>query len=110
MNDCKAEKEIVKTAKGMLSGDIQIIIGCRIIKSLRHQTDRPDDEIFTPFIGIDSQTDHYPLGNVRDLCDPNYLARVDKEMEEFLCFASECIREACCDLIKKLNNKDYFAG
>jgi len=102
MNDSEAKKEILYIAQEMLKGSIDLIIGCRLIKSLRHQTNISDNEIFVPFIGIDSQTDHYPLGKVRELCDPDYLARVDKEISDFLAFTSEYIRDACRDLIKTL--------
>ncbi len=103
MNNIKTKQEIIYIAQEMLKGNIDLISGCRMIRSLRHKTDIASDEVFVPFIGIDSQTDHYPLGTVRDLCDPDYLARVDIEMAEFLAFAGEHIRDACKELIKKLS-------
>ena len=103
MNNIEARKEIVDIAQGMLNGNIHLILGCRAIRSLRHKTDISDDEIFLPFIGIDSQTDHFPLGKVRDLCDSEYLAKIDAEINDFLDFAGEHIKESCKELIEKLS-------
>ena len=59
-------QELVDTARGVLDGSIGVIEGCRALAALRHQVDVDSlDPDFLPIIGIDSETDHFPIGDVR---------------------------------------------
>ena len=104
MNEIETKKEIIAIAQEMLSGKIHLISGCRMIRGLRYDTDRSDDEFFFTFRAVDSETDHFPLGKVRELCDEDYLKRVDKEISDYLANAGEDIRRACSNLIQTLSS------
>jgi len=50
----------------MLDGKLSIIEGSRQLASLRSRAEIDDfDPDFLPFVGIDSETDSFPIGNVR---------------------------------------------
>ncbi len=106
MNKIEAKKEIIKISQEMLDSKLNLISGCRIITGLTCNVDSPQDDIYLPFISVDSQTDHYPLGKVRELCDPDYLARIDIDIEDFIAFAGAHIRDSCRELINKLSGED----
>ncbi len=105
MNDCETKKEGIRLAKEILDGNLHLISGCRIITGLSCDTNNPEDDIYLPFIAVDSETDHLPMGSVRALCDPDYLVRVDKEINRYIDLESDDIREACVELIKKLSDE-----
>jgi|SRR5580704_16844471 hypothetical protein len=76
-------KEVVETAKGVLQGKIGIIEGSRILSRLRFKIcEGGFDPDFYGFIGIDSATDHLPIGRVREHWAEDALVRKDKEIKE----------------------------
>ncbi len=98
-------REAVRTAHEMINGNMQLITGCRIIRNLIWKTDLSEDDIFLPFIAIDSETDHFPIGKVRELCDLDYLKRIDVEINDYLEHEREYILTSCNELIEKFENK-----
>lgn len=92
--------ELVATAESMLRGEMHLIEGCRRICSLRHKLDDPDNAVFLPIRGIESETDGFPLGKVRSTCAPDYLRRMDGEMERYLAGAREDILSDCREIIR----------
>lgn len=103
MSDNKAHAKIIRVAHEMLDGKINLLDGCRIITGLHSRAYKPEDDIFMPFRAVDSETDHWPLGVSRELCDTEYLKRVDSEIELYLELESEYIKTACRNVIKKLS-------
>jgi hypothetical protein len=97
----KARREVLDVARKMLEKKIHLIEGCRRICSLRHDLDDPENELFIPFRGIDSETDHYPLGEARNQCDANYIKRIDHEIDEYLSVVGEPLAQACKALVNK---------
>lgn len=104
MNENKAHIKIMRVAREMLDGDIDLLVGCRIITGLHSNADEPQDDIFMPFRAVDSETDHWPLGVSRDLCDTEYLKRVDSQIERYLDLEAEYIKTACRNVIEKLSS------
>jgi hypothetical protein len=49
------------------------------VLGLRHALDEEKNELFLPFVAVDSETDHFPLGDVRARWSLNALEREDKE-------------------------------
>jgi hypothetical protein len=91
--------EIVATAQAMLTGETGLIEGCRRICKLRHEVGDPENPVFLPIRGIESETDHFPLGEVRKQYAPDYLKRLDDEMRRYLAEAQEDILSACREII-----------
>lgn len=93
-------KELVSLANSMLAGEVNLIEGIRKICSLRFSIGDPENDVFITFRAIDSETDHYPLGAMRDGCADDYLRRMDIEMKSYLEEARQDILDACRDIIR----------
>lgn len=94
---------MLMTARAMLNRELGLIEGCRRIDSLRFGTPNPEDELFDTFRGVASETDHLPLGEVRDHASEAHLVRADQEASEYLERMSPRILSACESLIRSLS-------
>ncbi len=72
--------ETISIAEAMISGEIPLIDGARLLCNLRYQIGAIDDSLFTPIVGFESQTDEYPDESRRSLYSKKYLAELDKEI------------------------------
>jgi hypothetical protein len=93
-------QELVSVAKTMLAEDVNLILGIRRICALRFAIGDPDNEVFLPIRGIDSETDVFPLGDMRKNCSREYLKRMDNEMQNYLSQAHGDILRACKEIIR----------
>ena len=100
-----AEKEIIEISSLMLEGELDLIEGCRKLVALFHQTSDAGNEAFFPIRGVDSETDHFPLGSMRDHCSAEYLERADKEIAEYLGDRESEIIDSCKNIIAFLREK-----
>jgi len=91
--------ELVRVAHEMLEGKMHLIEGVRKICGLRHQIGDPDNPVYMPLRAIDSETDHMPIGKMREGCDAEYLQRVDIEMNSYVNQAKEDILSACREIV-----------
>lgn len=92
--------ELVRVADEMLKGQMHLIEGVRRICGLRHQIGDADNPVFMPIRAIDSETDHMPLGQMRDGCETGYLQRIDSEMKAYLDQAKDDILSACREIVR----------
>lgn len=92
--------ELVAAATAMLNGALNPIEGARKICELRYQVGDPDNEVFMPIRAIESETDHFPIGENRNQCAPDYLQRMDEEMGRYLADARGDITSACREIIR----------
>lgn len=92
--------ELIAVANAMLDGKMDLIEGVRKICSLRFAVGDPDNDVFMPIRAIESETDHSPLGEMRSRCAPDYLRRMDAEMQRYLSDARQDILEACKEIIR----------
>jgi hypothetical protein len=95
-----ARAELVAVAEAMLNGKLQLVEGCRRIYSLRHKVEDPENPVFLTIRGVESETDHFPLGDMRAQCAPGFLAKADEEMNRYLTGAREDILAACQEIIR----------
>ena len=102
MGEMQARREIVETATAMLSGTLDLVMGCRRLCELRHMMVASDSELFLPIIGFESETDCYPVGSIRDRCAANYLQRVDRELQDYVKRAGPAVLAACKRIIDSL--------
>ena len=100
MSSTQSKAELVATADAMLMGEMDLIEGCRRICSLRHAVGDPDNGLFLPIIAIESETDHFPIVGARKLCAPEYLKRMDEEIDGFLQKARNDILNACREIVR----------
>lgn len=93
-------EELVGLANSMLAGEVNLIEGVRKMCSLRFAIGDPENDVFIPLRAIDSETDHYPLGEMRARCADDYLRRMDTEMENYLEEARQDILDVCRDIVR----------
>jgi hypothetical protein len=93
-------KELVATATAMLFGEINLIWGIRRILSLSGEIGDGGNEVYIPVRAIDSETDHFPLGDVRLNWESGALGRMDIEMEDYLTEAKEDILRSCQEIVQ----------
>ena len=93
--------KIVSIAQSIINGQDNVIEAIRMMVYLLHQTPHLDDENFFPIRGIESETDNYPLGKVRDNYAPDFLQRLDKETNEYLVKVHEPLVDACKKIVSK---------
>jgi hypothetical protein len=92
--------ELVAVAQAMLDGETNLIEGARRICALRHDVGEPDNDVFVPIIAMESETDHFPLGQMREHCASDYLQRMDDQMETYLEEARIDVLAACKDILR----------
>jgi len=101
IRDCK---DVVHVSQSVLDGSLGAIEGARLLAALRFRVRAEDDEDFLVFVGIDSLTDHFPLGEVRSRWDPTALVRYDNERQRAEADFRESVELACRSLIRKYEN------
>jgi len=94
------EQQIVAVAQGMLDGDIDLVAGCRKLVSLHRQAGNPDDPAISTIVGIESETEEFPVGAAREFWAEADLARKDEELFQYLELARPILIEACREILK----------
>jgi hypothetical protein len=93
-------RELISTAAAMLSGDVSLIAEIRRILSLSAAIGDAGNEVFISMRAIDSETDHFPLGDVRLGWESGALDRMDIEMKDYLAAAKEGILRSCQEIVQ----------
>jgi hypothetical protein len=86
----------------MLEGNFDLIDGVRRICALRF-AESADNAVFFPIQAIESETDEFPLGEVRKGCSADYLRRSDSELALYLARNRDHILNACRDIISEFS-------
>jgi hypothetical protein len=94
-------REMVRVAREILNGSIGIVAGARQMNGLRFPAKLEWDEDVKVFIGIDSQSDHLPLGLVRRHWNEEVLKIKDEELKRFELSVKDRAFRACESFIKK---------
>ena len=76
----RAQGEVVSVARGILSGSVGIVEGSRRLSMLGHALGVDRDPDFTFFVGLESETDHLPVGEIRCHWADDALRRTDEEL------------------------------
>lgn len=96
------KKKIVSLAKQIVDGTIGIIEGCRLIVSLKiYPIEDPNYRII---MGVESGTDEFPIGDVRQHYSEESLEKLDKELNKYIESRRLIILEACKNLLKKYSD------
>jgi len=98
---------IATTARKMLAGELSYIEGSRtIVASLpAAQVDNTDE--FMAFIGIDSETDRFPMGTARDQWQSHALASMQQELDKAEGWAKSYGEPACIKVIERLEKRPF---
>jgi hypothetical protein len=96
--------KIVAVARAVLAGELGIIVGARQLCGLGHQIGADRDADFTFFVGLDSETDHLPIGDVRQHWNEEALRDKDAEITRVEAFYRERAFETCRQLFQKYDH------
>lgn len=72
-------RHVKQALEDLLAGDVCLTEGVREVVRWRHSNHGLDEELFRPFVGVDSETDRFPVGRVRELWGADGLAKADAE-------------------------------
>jgi hypothetical protein len=103
-NNRDARASIVRAARGILDGTLHPLEGCRVIARAHHRLpeELTSDAAIVTIVGIESETDHFPLGEVRGGWDSSALKRKDEEVEAYLARVGASISAACREIVLRL--------
>ncbi|MDB6074288.1 MAG: hypothetical protein JWO89_1928 [Verrucomicrobiaceae bacterium] len=97
---------IVELASAILNGGLGIIEGSRRICNLQGDVSSLDhDPDFLPFVVIDSETDHFPIGETRQHWAPESLVLKDREIVNAESFYQELAFAGCRRLLERYEIK-----
>lgn len=97
----RQRREISNIAKKMLQKNFDLIEGCIEIRNLWLEAELPLDESYNFFTLIDSDTETFPNGYLREICSKEYLSIQDKKKKKYLEVFEKKINEECQKLIEK---------
>lgn len=101
------ESKVVQIAEGIIAGTIGVVAGSRKLKALQWSVSKVDNDIdFRAFAGIDSESDHIPLGDVRKRWAPDSLKEKDEELKKIDGFYRSFAKKSCRALIKRFKRDD----
>ena len=99
----QTDEALVSVAAAMLSGDMNPIEGARRLNSLRLVSRDPENAVFLPIRGSESETDDYPMGPAREHFATEYLARMDREIAEHVDRSRAELDEACRNIVREFS-------
>ena len=98
----KVEAQVLSLAKQLLAGRLGVITAARKLSCFRYDFDPDLSTPLTVFIGIASETDDLPVGEVRQYWAANALERKDREIAEAERFYRDSAIEAATELVRLL--------
>jgi len=72
-------RQIVAVSTAVIRAQMSLTEGARLLAALSHEVRAADDPGFLTFIAIDSETDRFPVGEVRAKWLPSALPALDAE-------------------------------
>jgi len=100
-----ARRHVSEIATKILDGSIDPIEGCRTLLRFRENA-MLDSSAFDVICAIESETDDYPVGSVRDKYSLSFLSCMDREVQQYLSDVRQSLVEACNQLIKDVEQKN----
>lgn len=92
-------RQLVFVLETLLSEHGNLTETSRIIARLRFQLGEESNALFLPFVGIDSETDRFPLGHVRERWNAESLASIDRQRMDVEAFYLSSALEAAKALL-----------
>lgn len=72
-------RQIKQALEDLLASNVCLTEGVREVAQWSWSNHGLSEELFRPFIGVDSETDRFPVGQVRELWSADALAKADVE-------------------------------
>ena len=102
LQDRKAE--LINAARALLDGRVHWLEAVRKIRDLSIYMENPDDADFQKIRAIESQTDNFPVGAVRQEFADDYLRRLDVELQEYYELEKNDLFAACHRIVTQLGD------
>ena len=99
-------RQIVSLARRILDRDIGIVAGAREFSRLRFSSCTNSDSDVLVFVGIDSETDHLPIGDKRQHWSAEALKTKDAELQAYEARVRKRAFRACESLISRYGRVD----
>lgn len=100
----KQRKRAIEIARGMIDGSIQYLEGAIELSALRFEVGLPeDDKDFLAFTGVSSETDHLPIGSVRQYWSQEALERHEPEIQQSIKWAKEVSLSECKSIVARFS-------
>jgi hypothetical protein len=93
--------ELVATAKSVLSGEMGIIAGSRLLWRLGDELNNQHDPDFKIFIAADTETDHLPVDKERENWSEEALKRKDVEIAEYEAHYRQKVMDGCRRILER---------
>lgn len=100
----RAREAVIAAASSFLDRSRHPVEVCRVIMQLSVPAQLEDSEDLDVIRGVESQTQDYPLGDLRLQYESAYLERLESEIETFLSATRPGLEEACRNLIDRLSS------
>jgi hypothetical protein len=94
-------RRVVETATAILEGRLCVTEGARVLGELAFDLLAQRDDSFVVFFGVDSETDAFPLGDVRAHWNPSALVREDASRQLYEESVRPRVNLACSELIRR---------
>ena|SRR5688572_25703770 len=102
----ETRREMISIARGILNGAIGVVEGAREIARLRFGSTTSYDPDVMVFVGIDSESDHFPIGDVRNHWSEDALRVKDEELRSYETHVTERAFQACESFISRYAKYD----
>jgi hypothetical protein len=98
----EARRRVVETAEAILDGSLGMVEGASRLAALRHEVDPHEEDVdFRALAGIDSQTDHLPVGSIRERWDAAALRAKDVELAGHEADFRDAVVRMCRNLVAR---------
>jgi hypothetical protein len=97
----KLRRRVVETATAILEGRLCVTEGARVLGELAFDLSAQRDDAFVVLIDVDSESDAFPLGDVRAHWNPSALAREDESRRLYEETVRSRVNLACSELIRR---------
>ena len=95
-------RRVAELARQILAGEIDVLDGACKIKALRFEVEVEDwDQDFIPFVLVESETDHLPIGIEALNWSDEALVRKEPELKHAREWALETVSAACASLVTR---------
>ena len=91
-------ERLITALNELLSERRNVIEICRELVSMREHFPDADDPDLLMIVGIESETDNFPLGKQRAHWSPEVLAKKNDEIDKYVAEIIRPLREACARL------------
>jgi hypothetical protein len=96
---------MLELAKQLLSGDLGVVAAARALVPFSDVVEPEIGTILNVFVGIDSETDAFPLGEVRQCWSPESLERYDLRLAAAELLWRETAMDAGAKLVHLLESR-----